>query len=412
MKKILTVSLFAMMAVSAANADIASTKFVTDRTGDTQFEGSVAQATDLTAAVNALAGKVDTVAGTGQGSVSDQIDSALEDYTNTAGMNSAIDAAKQAAITAAATAAEQYIDADELAASQNTQDTTLKAYADSQATAAKDAAIAAIPAVDATFSADSNNAATSKAIATYVNSVKNELSNGNTTAVNNLQEQIDSLDDDYVSETEIANYTNTAGMNSAIDAAKQAAITAAATAAEQYIDADELAASQNTQDTTLKAYADSQATAAKDAAIAAIPAVDATFSADSNNAATSKAIATYVNSVKNELSNGNTTAVNNLQEQIDSLDDDYVSETEIANYTNTAGMNSAIDAAKQAAITAAKTAGDTAYAAKSYETIVDANEEFRKAIANGTTGSDGTYALTATVSNNTVSGYKWELIGR
>ena len=286
MKKILTVSLFAMMAVSAANADIASTKFVTDRTGDTQFEGSVAQATDLTAAVNALAGKVDTVAGTGQGSVSDQIDSALEDYTNTA------------------------------------------------------------------------------------------------------------------------------GMNSAIDAAKQAAITAAATAAEQYIDADELAASQNTQDTTLKAYADSQATAAKDAAIAAIPAVDATFSADSNNAATSKAIATYVNSVKNELSNGNTTAVNNLQEQIDSLDDDYVSETEIANYTNTAGMNSAIDAAKQAAITAAKTAGDTAYAAKSYETIVDANEEFRKAIANGTTGSDGTYALTATVSNNTVSGYKWELIGR
>ncbi len=327
MKKILTVSLFAMMAVSAANADIASTKFVTDRTGNTTFTGSVEGAADLTVAVNTLAGKVDTVAGSGEGSVSDQIDSALEDYTNTAGMNSAIDAAKQAAITAAANDATKYIDADELAASQGTQDTTLKAYAD----AAKEAAIAAIPAVDTTFSASSDNAATSKAIANYVNGIKNELSNGNTAAVNGLQEQIDSLDEDYVSETEIANYTNTTGMEAAIATAKSEAITAAANDAKKYIDESELAASQSAQDTTLKAYADTQATAAKDAAI-----------------------------------------------------------------------------------TAAKSAGDAAYAAKSYEAIVDADKAFREEIANGTTttGTDGTYALTATVSNGTVSGYKWELIGR
>ncbi|MFQ6702653.1 MAG: hypothetical protein ACLRFO_00415 [Alphaproteobacteria bacterium] len=79
MKKILTVSLFAIMAVSAANAEIASTTYVTDRTGDTAFSGSVAGSADLTAAVNALATKVDTVAGNGEGSVAEQITSALAD---------------------------------------------------------------------------------------------------------------------------------------------------------------------------------------------------------------------------------------------------------------------------------------------------------------------------------------------
>ena len=95
MKKIFTVSLVAIMAATAANADIASTKYVTDRTGNTTFTGSIAQSADLTVAVNALAGKVDTVAGNGQGSVADQITSALASYTNTAGMTGAITTAKQ-----------------------------------------------------------------------------------------------------------------------------------------------------------------------------------------------------------------------------------------------------------------------------------------------------------------------------
>ena len=45
-------------------------------------------------------------------------------------------------------------------------------------------------------------------------------------------------------------------------------------------------------------------------------------------------------------------------------------------------------------------------------TKADAAKTVTDLISAGTTGSDGTYVLTATVSNNTVTGYKWELIGR
>ena len=55
MKKLLTVSLIAMMAVSAARADIASTGFVTDKTGDIATL-STTNKSSLTAAVNEVAG--------------------------------------------------------------------------------------------------------------------------------------------------------------------------------------------------------------------------------------------------------------------------------------------------------------------------------------------------------------------
>ena len=116
MKKILTVSLFAMMAVSAANADIASTNYVD---------------TAKTAAISTAASDATTKA----------------------------NQAKADAISAAASDAT------------------------SKANAAKEAAIAAIPAVDSTFNGDSNNAATSKAIATYVSS-RLEVLNGDQAAIN------------------------------------------------------------------------------------------------------------------------------------------------------------------------------------------------------------------------------------
>ena len=79
MKKILTASLVAMMAVTAANADIASTQYVNTKTGDLQFAGAkvVQSASNLTAAVMALDEKLGTVAGTGEGSVESQIGSAI-----------------------------------------------------------------------------------------------------------------------------------------------------------------------------------------------------------------------------------------------------------------------------------------------------------------------------------------------
>ena len=61
MKKILTASLVAMMAVTAANANIASTKYVDDRTGTATFTAdSIKGSANLTAAVETLAGTVAT----------------------------------------------------------------------------------------------------------------------------------------------------------------------------------------------------------------------------------------------------------------------------------------------------------------------------------------------------------------
>lgn len=86
MKKILTASLVAMMAVTAANADIASTKYVTDQTGASEtgtftFTNAAKDETTLQGAVNAIAGAVASLSGNGTGSVSDQIDSALSGAT-------------------------------------------------------------------------------------------------------------------------------------------------------------------------------------------------------------------------------------------------------------------------------------------------------------------------------------------
>ena len=168
MKKILTVSLFAMMAVSAANADIASTNYVD----------------------NAKTSAISTAA---------------SDATSKA------NAAKEAAISAAATDAT------------------------SKANAAKEAAIAAIPAVDSEFSATSDNAATSKAIATYFTSIKNELSNGNTQVVEDFKSQIKDMDDAKADKANtLAGYGITDAMTateitSAISTAKSEAIAASDT---------------------------------------------------------------------------------------------------------------------------------------------------------------------------------------
>ena len=73
MKKILTVSLFAMMAVSAANADIASTKYVGDQitaTAGTLTELATTEKGNLVDAINELKDDM----GTMQGGIADTVD--------------------------------------------------------------------------------------------------------------------------------------------------------------------------------------------------------------------------------------------------------------------------------------------------------------------------------------------------
>ena len=85
MKKILTASLVAMMAVTAANADIASTTYVTDQTGASEagtftFTNAAQGQTTLQGAVNAIAGAVAGLSGDGTGSVSEQIDTKIDTF--------------------------------------------------------------------------------------------------------------------------------------------------------------------------------------------------------------------------------------------------------------------------------------------------------------------------------------------
>ncbi len=90
MKKILTASLVAIMAVTAANADIASTQYVNKKlTGDAEngtlaFTGVAADQTTLQGAVNAIATSLETNLGEG-GAVEDQIENAVGDLGSSAG---------------------------------------------------------------------------------------------------------------------------------------------------------------------------------------------------------------------------------------------------------------------------------------------------------------------------------------
>lgn len=253
MKKILTVSLFAMMAVSAANADIASTAYVE---------------TAKTAAIS----------------------TAASDATSKA------NAAKEAAISAAASDAT------------------------SKANAAKEAAIAAIPAVDSTLNENSNNAATSKAIATYVSS-RLEVLNGEQEAINTSIGEL---------KTDIAAINH-----------KDTGILALA-----------------------KADATSKANAAQSAAESKVTALQ--NGAVKTNTDNITAMDTAYKAADTALGNRLTTA----EGDIDDLQTGKADKaTTLAGYGITDAMTAtaigtAISTAKSEAVEAAKTAGDTAYDSK------------------------------------------------
>lgn len=355
MKKLLTVSLFAIMAVSAANADIASTKYVDDAKA-----GAIATAaSDATAKANA--------AQTAAEAKVTELDSSLSDVAKTG------------------------------------------AYAD----------LTGIPTVDSTFSATSDNAATSKAIAGYVATVKNELSNGNTAAVTGLQEQIDALDDDYVSETEIAAYSTTAQMNSAIAAADTALETSLKTYADT-AEADAIAAAKTAGDaaydskgsaaqalTDAKAYADAEDKKIEDT----IGTVD-----------TGKTVVQMITEAKNAASTGATEALDAYKESNDAavqtaqaaaeaaqadadanaqaiagLDTTYVSESEMSSFKTS--NTSAIATAKSEAIEAAATDATTkANAAQS------AAEAKVTALENGAVKTNATNITTITTNLGGLNG--------
>lgn len=309
MKKILTVSLFAMMAVSAANADIASTAYVE---------------TAKTAAIS----------------------TAASDATSKA------NAAKEAAISAAASDAT------------------------SKANAAKEAAIAAIPAVDSTLNENSNNAATSKAIATYVSS-RLEVLNGEQEAINTSIGEL---------KTDIAaiNHKDT-GILALAKADATSKANAAQSAAESKVTAlQNGAVKTNTDNITAmdKAYKDAD-TAIKNT-IGTVDegktVVEMISEAQTNATYDDTEVRGLITTNKNNISAMDTaykaadTALGNrlttAEGDIDDLQTGKADKaTTLAGYGITDAMTAtaigtAISTAKSEAVEAAKTAGDTAYDSK------------------------------------------------
>ena len=156
MKKILTVSLFAIMAVSAANAEIASTQYVTDRTGAVSFaDGNAKGKTNLTDAIVAvdnyvlgLSGEVEDQIAAVTDPLSDRVDAAdgkiqtLENALKADGTTgkaiadnaaaiSAMDAAYKAADTTTLNSAKAY--ADGLATNYDAAGSAAQALTDAKA---------------------------------------------------------------------------------------------------------------------------------------------------------------------------------------------------------------------------------------------------------------------------------------
>lgn len=208
MKKILTASLVAMMAVTAANADIASTTYVTDQTGasatgEFTFTDVAEGQTTLQGAVNAIAGAVAGLSGDGTGSVSEQIDSALSGATaddfsesvqaslskadnsvQTGAFNTfktentqAIDVAKQEAINTAGTNADTKISTAKAAMKL---DATGGAGSFIQQVAQADGTVTATATpFDSVINDTSTVAPQTKAIKSYVDAVISNLSGDN-----------------------------------------------------------------------------------------------------------------------------------------------------------------------------------------------------------------------------------------
>ena len=285
MKKVILGSLVAMMAVSAANAEIASVEYVGGKTGDIAELTTTAKS-NLTAAVNELNTGVKAAAtktelseglATKQATITDLADIRSGAAAGATALQQAAivndeplaDMADKVAPSYARTSflideayssigdldAELVVLEGTVAANKTAADKGIKEAKDAAANALTDAkayadGVAATAKSEAIAASDSKGsaAAAETAAKTYADGVA-------ATAKNDAIASASTAADSKIA-TALEAYTNTTGMNSAIATAKSEAIAAAADAAKIYIDADELTASQNAQNIELKAYAD------------------------------------------------------------------------------------------------------------------------------------------------------------
>ena len=217
MKKILTVSLFAMMAVGAANADIASTDYVGGLTGSVVFTSDLLSGKNLTEAAVALEGQLGTLTGNNS-----TLEGRIEAAENAASANAdaieAMDAAYKAADTATLNSAKSY--ADSLARNYDASGSAAQALVDAKAYAdAEDKKIEDTIGEVAEGKTVVEMISDAKTAATYNDTEVRGLISGNTEAIADMDAAYKAAD--TALETNLKAYADTAEAD-AIAAAKTA----------------------------------------------------------------------------------------------------------------------------------------------------------------------------------------------
>lgn len=441
MKKILTVSLVAMMAVTAANADIASTKYVDDRTGDITGLTTTTK-TSLTAAVNELNTTVTSLNTGASTGVATQITNALKGATandfsdgvkaslgkaDTAVQTTAFETFKTDNSEAIADAKQEAIDAAALDATTkaNAAESAAKTYADGLKTTidAEYAAADAATLQSAKTYADGKASAAESSAKTYA---EGQASAAQTAAEKTAGDAL------AAAKLELEGKITQAGTNTTQLATRVETIEKSA-AYTSGIDSDKVAQIETNKTGVAANLASIEAINNGETGILAQAKADATSKANAAQAAAEKTAKDYTDAevlkTTNALAEYKTEAANTFmdsKEVGDAITAAVNSETgALKAYSTTEQMNAAIKDANDAQTASIKTAYEAADAttlqsAQTYADQAEADaistaktfttEEITK-IINAAEMTDGTKVLTLKIDGETKT-LGWETIGR
>ncbi len=419
MKKILTVSLVAMMAVSAARADIASTAYVQGAVGaettlrenaDTAIKNSIGTvsstnmgttaSTVVTAikehsdAISDINDELDTMATseTVQG-----IETALSTLQGTVSANETDIEKKVSDLTTVVNGKQATLNTNQLAAVNSGVTTTTV----SQVTTNKNDIAGIKASAYATSGITSAKVSTYDGYAAQINAKEasaNKLKTGDTTTINDSNK--DTLYPTIGRVTAEIDQT-IAEVNNDVSALSGGLSALQKTVSDNETDIEAKVATKVTANTAItgatkaKITYDSKGlvTGGADLAASDIPTLATSKISGLDTALAAKEV------TSNKVTTLSSTSTNTQYPSAKVVYDELGKKQATLSTVQLSAANSGITSAK---VSTYDTAATNASAAKGVTDLISA----------GTTGSDGTYVLTATVSNNTVTGYKWELIDR
>ena len=352
MKKILAVSLVAMMAVSTARADIASTAYVT---GAVNAEKALRDSADT-----AIKDSIGTVSAANMGTTATTVVAAIKEHSDELATMASSDTVESlqdslSSLTTTVNGKQATLTTSNVTTTGNGNVVTAVTAADGKVTVTKGTSLGSLATKSAIATGDITDGTITNADISSSAAIDQGKISGLTSALSGKQASLTTAQLDAAnSGITLAKVSTYDGYASQISA-KEALANKLETEEEVTID-------ETNQDTLY-------------------PTIGRVM----------KEINTTVTEVNNDVSalssglSSLTTTVNGKQATL-----------------TTAQLNAANSGITSAKVSTYDTAATNASAAKGVTDLISA----------GTTGSDGTYVLTATVSNNTVTGYKWELIDR